>query len=672
MSRKNKKFSSFKVIISLVMIFVMFGNMALAASKGANSKKFYMNLLKELKEKIETTQTTTLLGAAAGRLYVESHSSFIYQSDPSKNKESNETRSLLFNDNLFLYNNGNAEYLYDSELNRMYAKDKEGKVVFCVPTSSMIGDIESLANNNNKLATTMYSMLVDSAIKNLKDEYFKDSKVNGLNEYAIIMNNNQLDEFILTIYEDLLNNEAFKEYYMNMMSLAEKDYNDSIKRDIEKIKGSLKETTNKSFELRIRIKGNNIKDIGGLDIVLCTNEDNKSELHLDGEKGKALLKSKAFELSTKNVTRYSEDGLKITGSISDKLIKADIEKYKEFKGFLSTFAEPEDDRYVDHQSIEIKTEDNKNFLNTSSVLLTIINGDDTCTIRVSSDSKESFSKATKISGKVMINNELAGEVVLSTKDNKGIAKSSDIFILATNVYGGESSISIKALDKKELSKTTNLLIITTDPYYGEETRYVLKTNDNKPFDKSKDIEIEYNNPSYIEDSFRMRVKSLDNKAFDKSTKVKVEGYINVVKFEVLLESKDKKPLIDAKLLKANIIAKSEEEHNKLNMNIVIDGRNIDMQYDSELYIMDFYEMMRSKDYKETYYISKNSAKMKFEELQKLDFDKEFNVSGAREISAKEMRDLLNIRSVLDDYLDTLENYRLKMEEEAERVYNVTI
>ena len=69
---------------------------------------------------------------------------------------------------------------------------------------------------------------------------------------------------------------------MNMMSLAEKDYNDSIKRDIEKIKGSLKETTNKSFELRIRIKGNNIKDIGGLDIVLCTNEDNKSELHLDG------------------------------------------------------------------------------------------------------------------------------------------------------------------------------------------------------------------------------------------------------------------------------------------------------------------------------------------------------------------------------------------------------
>ena len=618
-------------------------------------------------------------------------------------KEYNEERIILDMENKNFYkkeidNDSVKERYYNSSENKLYAKKEDGTVVFCIPEASMLEEFEDIFEVTNKNYKEVYKIIEDALIKNLKDDYFKDSKENGINVYTISFNKEQFKEYIVNVITDLFNSNEFKEIVLKEAEIDESEFYEALPEAIESIKEIFDEIEDLKIELSVMMKGN---DFAGIRFELKLNDD-ILQFELMGEKGKALKKSTNGTLKINyksNSEEYVLNGL-ISCNKKEIVVELTTHSLTQTINWKTYSYEP---KVSDHKmTFTIKGLDGKELRKSSKIQLEhyIENCHDGCVYNdykyiIESNNKKSLDKADEITikyirmycydenKKPIINND---KVVIHG-DNKELLKSKqitfDYFIGEHSEYDPEDfeeeydeepreSIIIKSNDGKELSKSLDMSL---EFYYEDELEskmnikmndrsikklnyflltvdddiyiFEAKCNDKKNFFESTDFEVNFTDKNYPNGSFSIKIKSLDKLGFKDTKKLQIEALNEGINYLFVFESKDNKSILESNNMKITFEFKEISEDTEIKG--VIDGRNIDINAVNSY-------MSYCSRFTENYIIS-------FKELDKFNFNDVMNTSNAVEVSRREVADILGIyyfdfeefyNSMMSSYYDELE------------------
>ncbi len=686
--------SKFKVLLFCSILTFALMSLAFAMNGSSNAKKFYTNLLKDISERYKTVETSPLLDTEIGKMTIKAFESRKYsdtsEEDPMSSYikelftvgESKSEQTIIFDRALGKYyskkqsdQDGVVEYLYDENRDLIYAKEKDGSIAYCKPTSNMLTDVDSFINRSTE-ETKVISFVLDKCIDNLKDNYFLERKDNGLNQYIISLDKNQMRDFLVNVYLDLAQDDDFKEYAIQTLGASAETWSEDANAAIEGVKERFDNLEEGKFELVFTLKGKNIKNLAGIKF-LYKADDEEFIFELVGEKGKTLSKSKEcsfkfsyndnsaegmvsfgdkkiiFEMSsiTKSDTNFEENAVKLeivtldnkpfkkSSNIEMKLMASMNKSYKDYYADKTI-----ETKSLNELGVSISTEDKKSFTDSKKIVVKVNTSEryESTDLENKVDSQDGYSlvivgndnKAILKSNEISISiayedsDDNDNKIVIRSKDNKEILKSTNVEIVFVDGTISKLAFVIKSNDKKPIKESTDVefLDYMSSVEENEANKYTIKAYDKKKFKDSKDLEFTYTEAGKENPTVGVRVSILDKKSFLETGKMKVSGFVDGGHFEANIESKDKKSLLKTNEFKLSFNYESEDKKNYIDFTMDEKSFKAKMHSDSELlgikYIQDY--------------------DVEYTALKESNIGKLIDINNAKEKSQKEVSEILGV------------------------------
>jgi hypothetical protein len=220
------------------------------------------------------------------------------------------------------------------------------------------------------------------------------------------------------------------------------------------------------------------------------------------------------------------------------------------------------------------------------------------------------------------------KIVIRSKDNKEILKSTNVEIVFVDGTISKLAFVIKSNDKKPIKESTDVefLDYMSSVEENEANKYTIKAYDKKKFKDSKDLEFTYTEAGKENPTVGVRVSILDKKSFLETGKMKVSGFVDGGHFEANIESKDKKSLLKTNEFKLSFNYESEDKKNYIDFTMDEKSFKAKMHSDSELlgikYIQDY--------------------DVEYTALKESNIGKLIDINNAKEKSQKEVSEILGV------------------------------
>ena len=693
--KKGIMLNKWQALGFVLLVIVITCGISFAGLRGTNSKTVYTTLLTELAKNCrESAEKLPDFEEKAGKLTMDTYSKTEYDFGDSSlslendTVESAEKYEVTFKGKMYFISTDTFKALFDDEKDEVFVRKVEnGKEVGDVihstsyeATSQLYNYISSISSLNssggvesqrNGLET--YAILFETVTKYLDDSYFIDSVNNGINEYTISMNSEQMCEFSINVFRDLMNNKRFTE--MNDLdSYDEEDINDAI----DDIKEFFDEMKDLKFTFSLYAKGNIDKLVGMKITINGTIEDEPLEFLMDINSTGTKPINDTEDLKGKIVYKYDDTDFLGDISITPKEVKLVLDinykeqrysyldaqfKTTENKSKIELLIKTDDNKRIDESSnvvsdlsitsngeshkllIRIKGNDGKSFVksNRVSVLAKIDDEEEKEVISLYSDDDKSLDATSKMVLELNVEEQKV-KVILEAKDKKQIIESSEIVLSASDGKDNIELFSIKAEDSKAILKSTDLLIKMSEEIGSGSMELRITTKDKKEFAKTSNLEINYkSNPKYGS-PIEMKMIIKGDKEFNNAKKLEfdISGKSDEQEFKAKgkVETLDNKALREATLFKGNFELIKDED------NYVIVSFDSNKGLDAKV-------GSKTSSY---YYKSESKGTMKLEFLKDVNFDKLMDTKNAKEeTSEKEAVYIIN-PDYVDYYSKWLEEY----------------
>ena len=539
-----------------------------------------------------------------------------YDEGGSKDKTYENNIKLSFDKSKKLYfiERDEMKLLVDKNTDLVYTNDDNNQVV----VASVPYEINSILNtfdeiNANDKANELYDHIIDIIIKNLKDEYFVDGNKVGVNEYTIRMNKDQIIEFYTNIMNDLIDDKVFFDYLLEKAGVDSEDADEvkqQMKDSIKDFADEFKDVEKCNFELRTFLKGGRIEDFVRMEISLEV-DDTKLYFEIKGEDNKSIMDSKEMHVSGYIQEKDQKIGIECSLIMNDNEISFEMVMTQEMgKNKMSASM-----RYAFETVDKKKFEDSSKIRFVNSIEKSGRKEEFSVVARSSDDKRLLDSKEIIIEG-FADDEKQDGEFVISSKDNNAIEKSKEVVVSARINGKSEDIMFIKSNDENGIGDSHNLEFVAKSRDQ-EMFKIVLKTNDGKSFEETKDIEFRL----IIEgEEAYLKFRTVDGKNFDETSGFEIEGQFEELKLEAKILSKENKSLMDSKLFNIDFNLDEGENH----LDIKLDGNKIE----GNMVTKSFY--------------SDNEVHFKFYEDQSINLDNKFDTKNAKEITSSELNDILGL------------------------------